>query len=401
MIIRLILALASFTLIFLLFGALWGEALTASIGNWLADTTSAWNYMDIEAFNDALIGGRIGHETSLQVIYPSETDMVAYRDLSTYYGLKEFKFPLIVALYFLGAVIIVIVMIRKPVHVIDDISQALASPDIADGKPFHLPKDLQATQAELQLLQGRILENERAAKEAEQRKNELVTYLAHDIRTPLTSVLGYLELISEGEGLPEEKQRAFAQAAFDKAERLEGLVEELFEITRYNLQSIPIEREWLDVKLLCEQIAEEFYPQAAARSLTIEVDAEGDLLSFLDSARMGRAVENVVKNAITHAQKDTSININAKRADGAILLTISNKGKEISAEHLEHIFERFYRGDSSRNQDSGNAGLGLAIAKKIVEAHGGTITAVSENGMTTFAIALPEHILRSGLIAPS
>lgn len=238
----------------------------------------------------------------------------------------------------------------------------------------------------------RIVQNEMAARVAEERKNELVTYLAHDIRTPLTSVRGYLELISEAEGMDAERQREFASRALLKADRLESLVEELFEITRYNMQNIPIERENLDVGLLCQQIAEEFYPQAQSRNLAIEVDASVGLTAFWDSSRMGRVLENVLKNAMVHASANSAVTIRAMQDgqnDDAIILSVSNQGKEISPEHLEHVFDRFYRGDTARGQTTGGAGLGLAIAKEIVEAHGGGIRAESEGGLTTFTIRLP------------
>ena len=165
-------------------------------------------------------------------------------------------------------------------------------------------------------------------------------------------------------------------------------MEELFEITRYNMQNIPIEREKLDVGLLCRQIAEEFYPQAQSRDLIVEVDAEEGLTAFWDSSRMGRVLENILKNAMVHANADAKVLVRAAADDGTVTLSVSNRGEEIAPEHLEHIFDRFYRGDAARGQGTGGAGLGLAIAKEIVEAHGGGIEAASEDGLTTFTIRM-------------
>lgn len=117
----------------------------------------------------------------------------------------------------------------------DSIADVLAAPGLVKGDAVELPKNLKSTQSEIELLQMRIVRDEMAAKAAEERKNELATYLAHDIRTPLTSVRGYLELISEADGMEANRQREFAGRALAKANRLESLVEELFEITRYNM----------------------------------------------------------------------------------------------------------------------------------------------------------------------
>ena len=447
LLIRYILVLVAFTLVYAIVLVSFGNAISREIGNRIADATSDWHYVSVDEFNDMMLGGRL-LPSDLQVIelgsyqdalgsgvsdvaVPNEsstgqvsadggvtpgddastltqaekekileengipvegTPMIAYRDLSTYRDLKVFKPIVAVIIYVIGLFVITLLFMRRPVRAVDSIADALASPGLTKGEPVELPKNLKTTQSELELLQMRIIRDEMAARVAEERKNELVTYLAHDIRTPLTSVRGYLELISEADGMSAERQREFAGRALLKADRLESLVEELFEITRYNMQNIPIERENLDVGLLCQQIAEEFYPQAQSRDLAIEVDAEEGLTAFWDSSRMGRVLENILKNAMVHGSANSTVIIRAMPdgQDGdVIILSVSNQGKEISPEHLEHIFDRFYRGDTARGQATGGAGLGLAIAKEIVEAHGGEIKAESEGGLTTFTIRLP------------
>lgn len=445
LVIRYVLALLMFTIVYLLMLVTLGNGISRSLGNYIADSTSEWRYVSIDKFNDLLMGGQLD-SSDLQVIelgsygnYRGEIDngasvggasdisseastdqrlgleddastltqdekqkilqekgfsveeapVIAYRDLSTYNDVKVFKPLVAIVLYVLGLFVITLLFMRRPVRAVDSIADVLSAPGLVKGDAVELPKNLKSTQSEIELLQMRIVRDEMAAKVAEERKNELVTYLAHDIRTPLTSVRGYLELISEAEGMSVDRQREFAGRALAKANRLESLVEELFEITRYNMQNIPIERENLDVGLLCRQIAEEFYPQAQSRDLVIEVDAEEGLTAFWDSSRMGRVLENVLKNAMVHASANTKVLVRAVADNDTVTLSVSNQGKEISPEHLEHIFDRFYRGDAARGQATGGAGLGLAIAKEIVEAHGGEIKASSEDGLTTFTIRLP------------
>ena len=444
LVIRYVLALVVFTVIYAVMLVTLGSGISRALGNYIVDSTSEWHYVSVYELNDLMLSGQLD-SSNLQVIelgpYGSyrdtlgagasagagsamsngqglslednastltqsekqkilqeqglpddETPIVAYRDLSTYNDLKLLKPLVAIALYMIGLLVITIVFMRKPVRAVDEISSVISSPGLTKGESIELPRNLKTTQSELELLQMRVIRDEMAAKVAEERKNELVTYLAHDIRTPLTSVRGYLELISEADGMSAERQREFAGRALLKADRLESLVEELFEITRYNMQNIPIERENLDVGLLCQQIAEEFYPQAQSRNLAIEVDAPVGLTAFWDSSRMGRVLENVLKNAMVHGSSDSTVTIRAMQDgqdDDVIILSVSNQGKEISPEHLEHVFDCFYRGDTARGQATGGAGLGLAIAKEIVEAHGGEITAESEGGLTTFTIRMP------------
>lgn len=403
LVIRYVLALVVFTVVYAVMLVTLGSGISRALGNYIADSTSEWHYVSVYELNDLMLSGQLD-SSNLQVIelgpYGSyrdtlgagasagagsamsnetstgqglslednastltqsekqkilqeqglpddETPIVAYRDLSTYNDLKLLKPLVAIALYMIGLLVITIVFMRKPVRAVDEISSVISSPGLTKGESIELPRNLKATQSELELLQMRIIRDEMAAKVAEERKNELVTYLAHDIRTPLTSVRGYLELISEADGMSAERQREFAGRALLKADRLESLVEELFEITRYNMQNIPIERENLDVGLLCQQIAEEFYPQAQSRNLAIEVDAPVGLTAFWDSSCMGRVLENVLKNAMVHGNANSTVTIRAMQDgqdDDVIILSVSNQGKEISPEHLEHVFDRFYRG---------------------------------------------------------
>ena len=216
-----------------------------------------------------------------------------------------------------------------------------------------------------------------------------MAYLAHDIRTPLTSVLGYLDLLRETTDLPRETLRKYADIAYSKAERLESLINEFFEITRYNLSAIPIERETVGVRLFCQQVAEAFFAEAAARNIRITVDAAGAGQFFIDPDKLARALGNVLRNAVAYADANSVIAIAARQDARTTAITVANRGREISDAHLETIFEKFYREDGARSSKKGGAGLGLAIAREIVVAHHGDIEAASERGVTVFTLRIP------------
>ena len=236
-----------------------------------------------------------------------------------------------------------------------------------------------------------ILEKrERDAREAEQRKNDLVVYLAHDIRTPLTSVIGYLELLKEAPDLPVEQRAKYLSITLDKAYRLEQLINEFFEITRFNLQSIPLNRENIHLSYMLLQMAEEFYPILTPGGKSVRLDVPEDLNLYGDPDKLARVFNNILKNAAAYSYPDTVIEIRARQERNAVRITFTNQGPQIPEAQLNAIFEKFYRLDSARSSSTGGAGLGLAIAKEIVTAHQGTISASSGPEGTVFTIELPE-----------
>ena len=217
-----------------------------------------------------------------------------------------------------------------------------------------------------------------------------MVYLAHDIRTPLTSVIGYLELLKEAPDLPVEQRAKYLSITLDKAYRLEQLINEFFEITRFNLQSIPLNRENIHLSYMLLQMAEEFYPILTPGGKSVRLDVPEDLSLYGDPDKLARVFNNILKNAAAYSYPDTVIEIRARQERNAVRITFTNQGPQIPEAQLNAIFEKFYRLDSARSSSTGGAGLGLAIAKEIVTAHKGTISASSGPEGTVFTIELPE-----------
>lgn len=251
-----------------------------------------------------------------------------------------------------------------------------------------LPDDLKDVEMTLQSTRLAYLRSKQQAKEAEQRKNDLVVYLAHDLKTPLTSVIGYLSLLEECPDLPPEQRAKFLGIALDKAYRLEQLINEFFDITRFNLQSVVLEKGKLDLSMLLRQLAEEFEPMLAERSLTLALHIEDNVRIIADGDKLARVFDNLLRNAISYSPAESIIQIVLRQDSGTVAVEVRNQGDEIPPEKLKRIFEKFFRADSARNS-RGGTGLGLAIAKQIVELHGGTITAQSNVDFTEFQVNLP------------
>lgn len=214
-------------------------------------------------------------------------------------------------------------------------------------------------------------------------------YLAHDIRTPLTSVIGYLCLLEEAPDMPEEQRVKYMRITLDKAYRLEHLVNEFFEITRYNLQHIVLEKEDVNLSYLLVQMADEFYPILTDHANKVEFQAEDNLHIYGDPDRLARVFNNILKNAVAYSFPGTAIRIWSERSPGEVCVCFENQGRTIPKHKLDAIFEKFYRLDEARQTESGGAGLGLAIAREIILLHGGRITAQSENNVTVFRVELP------------
>lgn len=294
--------------------------------------------------------------------------------------------------------------IRSLVRHFDELFAALV--DIVGKREgrIALPRGLEPAQDVLNSLKEEAEQNERAAAAAEERKDELVAYLAHDIKTPLTSIIGYLALLDESPDLPEDIRKRYIATALAKSYRLEELMNDFFEITRYNLQSIPIERSSFDGALFVNQIIDELYPVAESRGLRMVYEGPASFEVFADASHVARVLNNVLRNALAYADARTEVRVRTTLTvgQGDFLwweLTVTDKGRELSPEHIERIFEKFFRADDARpTATGGGAGLGLAIAREITRAHGGDIYVQSASGLTSFTVWIPQGTVVSGAV---
>ncbi|MGM9605941.1 MAG: sensor histidine kinase [Oscillospiraceae bacterium] len=257
------------------------------------------------------------------------------------------------------------------------------------GEPVKLPRELAPLQADLTSLQATLRAREAEAREAEQRKNDLLVFLAHDLKTPLTSVIGYLNLLKDDPDLTAEQRAKYTGIALDKALRLEDLMLEFFEITRESLHGASGEAAEIQLSILLEQLSDEFMPQFQDKNLTCRTDIQSRLTVTGEADKLARVFENVLRNAVNYSTEGGTVEIEAARQEDQVVIAIRNQGLEIPEQELALIFQKFYRLDSARSSRTGGAGLGLAIAKEIVEAHGGTIHAESTGQKTSFIITLP------------
>lgn len=262
-------------------------------------------------------------------------------------------------------------------HLLQDPEQGILSPEYANIENELLKLRLDA-----------VRQKELYEKEAE-RKNDLITYLAHDLKTPLASVIGYLNFLSEAQELPIEHRQKYTDIALDKAYRLEELINQFFEITRFNIQTIILQKERVNIHILLEQVADEFYPLVQKKDCTIHLCVQDEQELYVDPDKFGRVLNNVLKNAVSYCYEQSEIKITETTMEKEMLIEIENQGNPIPKEKLAMIFDKFYRVDEARSTQKGGAGLGLAIAKEIMIAHDGDIQVTSDYEKTVFTIRLP------------
>lgn len=254
---------------------------------------------------------------------------------------------------------------------------------------INLPPEMVEVEKKLNHFKTESIKNERLARENEQKKDELIVYLAHDIKTPLTSMIGYLSLLSEIKDMPQEQRNRYIDIALDKSYRLEYLINELFDVARFNSEKIVLEKEEINLNLMLEQIADDFYPTLKEMNKKINFTSDEKTILYADPDKLSRVFNNLIKNAVNYSKENTDIDISILNKENQATVKITNKGKQIPKEKLDKIFEKFYGLDSSRTSKTGGSGLGLAIAKEIVELHGGRIYAESDMKETTFSVILP------------
>ena len=280
-------------------------------------------------------------------------------------------------------------LVKRMLHYLSSVEAAIDAIQREDDEQIVLVPELKPLEDKLMALRATLKRKEMETAISEQKKNDLVVYLAHDLKTPLTSIIAYLTMLDQRKSMPDEDREKYIHVTFEKASRLRELINEFFEITKFNLQDIVLEKEQLNLSFLLEQLADESYGVLKDKYLTCSVKTDDDLMVMGDPDKLARVFDNLLRNAIAYSYTDTEIEIEARAKGTDIVITFKNQGHEIPEQNLKLIFEKFYRVDNARSSQTGGSGLGLSIAKRIVELHGGIIEATSDWERTTFTVVLP------------
>ncbi|MEN1985732.1 sensor histidine kinase [Paenibacillus hubeiensis] len=301
--------------------------------------------------------------------------------------------PLMIVVGVLGFVLFFFLLTRRIMLVLDEITEGIQ--EVAKGELAHrievkTSDEFGVVAASINQMAERLeksLQEERSAVAA---KNELITGISHDLRTPLTSILGFLEYIEKDRYRDEIELRHYVSIAYDKSLTLRKLIDDLFEYTRVSGGGLPLSFVPLNLWPFLMQLAEEFAPMLEEAGMTYSfVGDQQEVWIEAAPGELVRAYENLLSNAIRYGARGKLVEIAIAAKENEAVVRISNYGDPIPAQDLPRLFERFYRVDKSRSRETGGTGLGLAIAKSMVELHHGTIMATSENGRTDFVTRFP------------
>lgn len=282
------------------------------------------------------------------------------------------------------------IALSKMITYLEDVEKEIGKLVSRSTEPIHLITELEPIETKLNNIKYTLERQEREVQESEQRKNDLVVFLAHDLKTPLTSIVAYLSMLQSHPELSEAERSKYTGISLEKAIRLGKLIEEFFEITKFNAQDIVLEKKELNLSRMLEQIADEMYGVLQEKRLECQVEAAEDVIVPADPDKLARVFDNLMRNAVAYCDRETTIHIQVSQDKDNAKIVFINEGPKIANDKLQHIFEKFFRADNSRSSETGGAGLGLAIAREIVELHGGQIQAQSDDHETRFIVSLPK-----------
>lgn len=301
-----------------------------------------------------------------------------------------------IMLMFLGDIFVVFWRLLRRYHQIQLRHVIRELHYIADGHfdhriSFVVRTDLQKVVDSINSLVDSTVNAMNEERQIENSKDELITNVSHDIRTPLTSIIGYLGLLKSSDNLSSEDRRKYVDIAYNKSEQMKLLADDLFEYTTLHSTKTKLKEVPLHINSMLEQVAAGFELEAEQKGIHFVVKTDPKDLTFLvDPEKLVRVFNNLISNALKYGHGATQINLAARKLnEQEVELRVENNGEQIPAAAMNKIFERFYRVETSRNQKTGGTGLGLAIVQGVVQLHGGTITCESTPKLTSFIIRLP------------
>jgi signal transduction histidine kinase len=281
---------------------------------------------------------------------------------------------------------------RRRLRALEHAAHRLGEGDLSARAPQKGGDEIARVAAAFNRMAGELETRDAALRTSDALRRQMMADVSHELKTPLTAMRGYIETLRMPEVvLDQDRRNRYLETTDRETRRLERIVKDLLDLARYEGGGVVLQRRLFDIDRLFENVAgrHERDAQTKGIAIRIQVDAGADQV-VADPDRIEQGIENLVGNALRHTPAGGTITLTAAQADGVATLSVSDTGAGIAPEHLPHVFERFYKADTSRLADSTGSGLGLSITKAIVERHGGTIRVTSEPGLTTFTIRLPQ-----------
>jgi signal transduction histidine kinase len=351
--------------------------LAYSLG-WIALTPSLkWGLMGIYALSSVL--------TFFNVWYSANQMFLSDHDLLLAIVLLVFAGGMAMALgYFLSSTLI------ERIDLLKKAAGSLAKGNLETRVPVTGRDEIATLAQSFNQMASQLQAADEKQRELERLRTDLIAWVSHDLQTPLASVRAILEALYDGVVEEPKTVKRYLNTAQRDVRSLSALIDDLFQMAQLDAGGIPLEIAEASLSDLISDTLESFSELAARQGISLEGSAENNVDPVsMDTQRIGRVLNNLIGNALRHTPAGGRVEVQARRANGGVEVIVCDSGEGIRAEDLPNIFESFYRGEKSRSRATGGAGLGLAIARGIVRAHGGEIRVESQPGDTRFLFTLP------------
>jgi signal transduction histidine kinase len=345
---------------------------------WIALTPSLrWGLMATYAISSILTFFNVWF--SARLMFASEHDLLLASVLLVFAGGMAMALG-----YFLSSTVI------DRIHLLKKAAHTLAQGNLEAHVPVSGRDEVAALAESFNQMVSQLQKADEKQRELERMRTDLIAWVSHDLQTPLASIRAILEALYDG--MVEEPQtvKRYLNTAQRDVRSLSALIDDLFQMAQLDAGGIPLEKEESSLSDLISDTLESFSELASRQGISLQGSSEANVDPVsMDTQRIGRVLNNLIGNALRHTPAGGRVEVRARRANGGVEVTVCDSGEGIRAEDLPKIFESFYRGEKSRSRATGGAGLGLAIARGIVQAHGGEIRVESQPGDTRFTITLP------------
>lgn len=306
------------------------------------------------------------------------------------YGILNFVRKQIFSIWLFGDLVIIAYYWNKIFKYITKIEKETQKIVDCEDALITLPNELKSIESSVNYVKEQSMKNKNLAISEQQKTNELIVSLAHDLKTPLTSIIGYLDLILQKKELTDEEKTKYLNLIMDKSLSLQNLINELFELAKLNINDIKLKIEKIDILLFLSKTIQDFYPLSISKKKPIDLKKTNEQIFVLgDVEKLSRVFNNLIKNALSYSLPKTTIIVDYYLTNNTINISIKNKCKRLTQEELSNIFEKFYKCDLSRNSGRGGSGLGLSIAKEIIELHNGNVLVNQDKDIIEFIVQLP------------
>ncbi|HDR8061243.1 HAMP domain-containing sensor histidine kinase [Bacillus thuringiensis] len=321
-----------------------------------------------------------------------EGSIFVLKKQSSFVDLTQKLFPILFVSLLLLAILLIGLLsylvsrsVIKPIFVLKGATEKIKEGNLDFQIPITSHDEIGQLNQGFEEMRKRLKESIEMQTQYEENRKELISNISHDLKTPITSIIGYVEGIKDGVANTPEKMDKYLTTIHTKAKHMDTLIDELFLFSKLDLNRVPFQFETVELNTFMQELIEEMQMDLSKEGIEVNLQLHASTLYVTaDCEKINRVISNLIHNSVKYMDKEEKkITVTVSSDNNKIIVKVMDNGSGIEADTLPYIFERFYRAEQSRNSSTGGSGLGLAIAKQIVEEHGGEIWAESELGKGT------------------